>query len=43
MLTIAGRSDVTIAAMRDRLPQTVVDARDAVPLRESRKFAVSTR
>ncbi len=43
MLSIAGRSDVTIAAMRDRLPQTVVTPRCGSPARRAASSPSSTR
>jgi phosphomannomutase len=40
MLSIAGRSDIGVAAMRDNLPQTVVTPEMRFPCPEERKFAV---
>jgi len=40
MLSIAGRVDIDVAAMRDRLPQTVNTPEMRFPCPETRKFAV---
>ncbi|MDX9861810.1 MAG: phosphomannomutase, partial [Rhodospirillales bacterium] len=40
MLSIAGRADIDVAAMRDRLPQTVNTPEMRFPCPETRKFAV---
>jgi phosphomannomutase len=40
MLSIAGRADISVAAMRDRLPQTVNTPEMRFPCEEARKFAV---
>ncbi len=40
MLSIAGRADISVAAMRDRLPQTVNTPEMRFPCPEPRKFAV---